>query len=87
MAAIGHLKDHDLGRAGLLLGSGPAYDVSGWPALPDGAAYALDVIDCPSEVRPALARLLDRVAVVDDLDAARALVGRDGFDLVEATPP
>jgi len=77
VAAIGHLKEHDLGRAGLVLGSGPAHDVSGWPALPDGAAYALDVVTCPDTVRPALARLLDRVAVVDDLAAARALLGRD----------
>ena len=74
IAAFDHLKAEDLGRAALLLGSGPAYDVSGWPALPDGAAYALDVVSCPDGVRPALARLLDRVAVVDDLATARALV-------------
>ncbi len=85
IAAIGHLKDNDLGRAGLLLGSDPAADagsnagskVSGWPALPEGASYALDVVTCPETVRPALARLLDRVAVVDDLAAARALLARD----------
>ena len=81
VAAIGHLKDHDLGRAGLVLGSGPdshiSSDVSGWPALPDGASYALDVVSCPDPVRPALARLLDRVAVVDDLASARTLVARD----------
>jgi chromosome segregation protein len=77
IAAIGHLKDHDLGRAGLVLGSGASYDVSGWPALPAGASYALDVVSCPDAVRPALARLLDRVAVVDDLAAARALVAGD----------
>ncbi|QIG42335.1 chromosome segregation protein SMC [Nocardioides anomalus] len=77
VAAVGHLKTEDLGRAELLLGSGPAHDVSGWPTLPDGAAYALDVLSCPDEVRPALARLLDRIAVVDDLDAARGLVARD----------
>ena len=27
IAAIGHLKEHDLGRAGLVLGSGPSHDV------------------------------------------------------------
>ena len=37
-------------------------------------AYALDVVSCPDGVQPALARLLDRVAVVDDLATARALV-------------
>ncbi len=81
IAAIGHLKDHDLGRAGLVLGSGPAgavsSDVSAWPALPEGASYALDVVSCPDQLRPALARLLDRVAVVDDLAAARSLVASD----------
>lgn len=77
IAAFDHLKAEDLGRAELLLGSGPAYDVSGWPALPAGAAYALDVVSCPDGVRPALARLLDRIAVVEDLAAARALVAGD----------
>ena len=80
IAAIGHLKEHDLGRAGLVLGSGSSSDlgsVSGWPALPEGASYALDVVTCPEPVRPALARLLDRIAVVDDLAAARALLARD----------
>ena len=42
-----------------------------------GRVYALDVVTCPDAVRPALARLLDRVAVVDDLAAARALLARD----------
>jgi chromosome segregation protein len=81
IAAIGHLKEHDLGRAGLVLGSaassGISSNVSAWPALPEGASYALDVVTCPETVRPALARLLDRVAVVDDLPAARALLARD----------
>ena len=35
------------------------------------------MVTCPETVRPALARLLDRVAVVDDLAAARALLARD----------
>jgi chromosome segregation protein len=77
IAAIGHLKEHDLGRAGLVLGAGPAHDVSHWPTLPEGVSYALDVITCPDAVRSALSRLLDRVAVVDDLAAARALVAHD----------
>jgi chromosome segregation protein len=77
IAAIGHLKEHDLGRAGLVLGSGPAHDVSGWPVLSGGASYALDVVTCPDTVRPALARLLDRVVVVDDLAAARAMLVHD----------
>ncbi|MBC2933358.1 chromosome segregation protein SMC [Nocardioides sp. zg-1228] len=71
--AIGHLKADDLGRAGMLLGGAPATDRD-WPALPDGATYAVDVVAAPDDVRPALVRLLDRVAVVDDLAAARRLV-------------
>jgi chromosome segregation protein len=71
--AIGHLKGDDLGRAGLVLGGGPA-TTRDWPALPATATYAADVVECPAELRPALTRLLDRIAVVDDLDAARALV-------------
>lgn len=81
--AIGRLKDDDLGRAGFLLGGGPAADPAR-PALPAGATYAADVVECPDQLRPALSRLLDRVVVVDDLDAARALV-RDLPDLTTVT--
>jgi chromosome segregation protein len=71
--AIDHLKGADLGRAALLLGGAPAQPRD-WPELPAGAVYAVDVVDCPDEVRAALTRLLARVAVVDDIAAARALV-------------
>ncbi|WP_435744619.1 chromosome segregation protein SMC [Nocardioides sp. SYSU DS0663] len=80
VTAIAHLKGEDLGRAGLLLG---AADAAGggagsaeWPGLPGHAAYAVDVVECPEELRPALVRLLHKVAVVDDLDTARDLVRR-----------
>ena len=36
------------------------------------------MVSCPDTVRPALAKLLDRVAIVDDLAQARALLARDG---------
>jgi chromosome segregation protein len=71
--AITHLKADDLGRAGLLLGGAPA-QTRDWPGLPAGATYALDVVEAPDELSGALARLLHKVVVVDDLDAARALV-------------
>ncbi len=83
IGAIAHLKDDDLGRAGLLLG-GAAGDDAAWPGLPPSATYAMDVIECPEHLRPALARLLHKVAVVDDLDAARGLV-RDAADLTAVT--
>ncbi len=72
--AVGHLKEHDLGRAGLLLGDAPADDEPSWPRLPEGATYAVDVVDCPATLRPALSRLLRKVAVVEDVPAARRLV-------------
>ena len=75
IGAIGRLKADDLGRAGLLVGGGAA-DEAAWPALPAGATYAADVVDCPDDLRPALRRLLARTAVVDDLASARALVAQ-----------
>ena len=83
IGAIGHLKDDDLGRAGILLG-GAEVDDTAWPGLPAGAAYAMDVVECPAELRPALARLLFKVAVVDDLAAARSLVA-DAPDVTAVT--
>ncbi|RNL79863.1 chromosome segregation protein SMC [Nocardioides marmorisolisilvae] len=73
ISAISHLKTDDLGRAGLLLGGAAADDAS-WPGLPAGAVYAMDVVECPTELRAALSRLLFKVAVVDDLAGARSLV-------------
>ena len=74
LEAVGHLKEHDLGRAGMLLGDAPADDSSTWPALPYGATYAVEVVDCPETLRPALRRLLRKVVVVDDVPAAQSLV-------------
>lgn len=85
--AIAHLKADDLGRAGLLLGGGPPDDRSSWPSLPtkfSGATYALDVVEAPAEIRAAVARLLFKVAVVDDLSAARDLIA-DLPDLTAVT--
>jgi chromosome segregation protein len=76
VGAIEHLKAEDLGRAGLLVG-GSGEETGGWPVLPAGAAYALDVVECQAVLRPAVARLLDRVAVVDDLAAAQTLVAAE----------
>ncbi len=73
VGAIDHLKAADLGRAGILLGGGDVDD-SRWPGLPAGAVYATDVIECPALLQASLRRALYKVAVVEDLDAARALV-------------
>ena len=76
--AIDHLKSGDLGRAGLVVGGGPdtAEARAAWPGLPSEASYAVDAVECPDAVRPALTHLLDRVAVVGDLTAARRLVAQ-----------
>jgi len=77
VAALGHLKDEDLGRAGMLLGgSASLADPSAWPALPAGVSYAATLVGCADELRPALERLLFKVAVVDDVAQARALVAQ-----------
>ena len=73
VGAIEHLKAEDLGRAGIVLGAGTV-DEAAWPGLPGDVSYAVDVVECPAALRPALSRLLFKVAVVDDLDAARRLV-------------
>ncbi len=75
IGAIERLKTEDLGRAGLLLG-GADFDDAEWPGLPEGVVYAVDVVECPDDLRSALARLLFKVAVVEDLQAARALVAQ-----------
>ncbi|MEZ5092166.1 chromosome segregation protein SMC [Nocardioides sp.] len=81
--ALAHLKADDLGRAGLVLGGAPADDAS-WPGLPGHASYAVDAVEAPDDLRGALGRLLFKVAVVDDLDSARALV-RDLPDVTAVT--
>ena len=84
--AIDHLKSGDLGRADLVIGGGAdtAGGPAGWPRLPAEASYAVDAVECPDAVRAALTHLLDRVAVVGDLTAARRLVSQHP-DLTVAT--
>ncbi|MEO6205527.1 MAG: chromosome segregation protein SMC [Mycobacteriales bacterium] len=72
--ALSRLKTDDAGRAGLLVGGGAYDDATPWPALPHGARWAIDLVEAPETLRPALARALLRVAVVEGLPAAQALV-------------
>ncbi len=79
LAALRHLKDEDLGRAGLLVaaadGAGATVEPVADPGpLPAGAVPLLDVVEAPPAMAPALGGLLATTAVVDGLDAARALV-------------
>ncbi len=74
-AALEHLAGAGGGRAGLLVTGGlPPVGREGWPELPTDARWALDLLDAPPELGPALARALERVAVVADLPAAVALL-------------
>jgi chromosome segregation protein len=84
IGAIGRLKREDLGRAGIVLGGAAESTDQDWPRLPGSAAYAVEVVECPAELRPSLNRLLFKVAVVDDLPAARSLIA-DLPDVTAAT--
>ncbi|WP_152362389.1 chromosome segregation protein SMC [Microlunatus speluncae] len=82
--AFAHLKTEDLGRAGLLLAGAPASDRAAWPTPPAGVRYAVDAVECSPELRPAVDRMLRKVAVVEDLPAARDLI-RQYADLTAVT--
>ncbi|MGZ4453221.1 MAG: chromosome segregation protein SMC [Nocardioides sp.] len=74
VTAIDHLRSDDLGRAGFLLGGAPASGAG--PARPVSGTPAVDVVECPAALQPAVQRLLGAVVVVDDLAAARTLVAK-----------
>jgi chromosome segregation protein len=81
VAALELLRGNDAGRAGLLIGGSLTVNDSAtgngrhaWPILPTGADWAIDLVQAPEPLRPALARALDQLAVVDGLATARALV-------------
>jgi chromosome segregation protein len=73
VTALDLLKRDDLGRATLLVGF-PDESPADQSALPDGAEWALDLVTAPPPLGSAVRRILAGVAVVADLDAARALV-------------
>lgn len=72
-AAVSALKQADGGRAALVLSDWPAADHPA-PALPDGARWALDLIDAPPRLRGAITAMLAGVAVVSGLAEALNLV-------------
>ena len=84
-AAVDHLKTDDLGRAGLLVAEAYATadgrsgaeerSLSLSKGLEEvGARWAVDVVQAPEALTPAVHRALHLMAVVEDLGAARALV-------------
>jgi len=79
--ALELLKSSDGGRAGLVVGGGQAGSGgpgsgarADWPLLPAGAVWAGDVVTASEPLAGAIARALERVAVVADVDQARRLV-------------
>jgi chromosome segregation protein len=81
-SAVAALKQADGGRAALVLGDWPAQENDPEPApaaaLPDGALWALDLVEAPPRLRGAIIAMLSGVAVVNDLGEA--------LDLVAARP-
>jgi chromosome segregation protein len=75
-SAVTALKRADGGRAAIVLGDWPATDdpaLATYP-LPEGARWALDLVEAPSRLRGAMVAMLSGVAVVGDLAAAMDLV-------------
>ncbi|NKS85165.1 chromosome segregation protein SMC [Rhodococcus hoagii] len=74
-AAVQALHAADGGRAAILH-TAEHSDVAPRPDLPGSATWIADNVHCPESLRAAVDALLDRVAVVDSLDAATELVCR-----------
>ena len=73
--AIRLLKADDAGQATVIVGGAVSYEAgTDWPELPGGARYVIDLVQVAEELRPAFHRLLDRIAIVEDLSEASGLV-------------
>ncbi|SPM27466.1 Chromosome segregation ATPase, partial [Mycobacterium terramassiliense] len=77
-SAVAALKQADAGRAALVLGDWPAEQPGPAVPLPDGAVWALDLVEAPARLRGAMTAMLSGVAVVNALG--------DALDLVAARP-
>ncbi|CAJ1500599.1 chromosome segregation protein SMC [[Mycobacterium] kokjensenii] len=77
-SALHALKSADGGRAAIVLGDWPLPATEQRAALPDGARWAVDLIEAPAKLRGAMAAMLASVVVVGDLSEA--------LDLVAARP-
>ncbi len=76
-SALDWLRDNDHGQVGLIVpGATPASaaDTSQWGVLPGYAVWAVDVVSVTDEAGQAVARLLDRAALVSTPEQAQALV-------------
>ncbi len=91
-SAVQALKDADGGRAAIVLADWPTPPRQDGGPLPNGARWAIDLVEAPPRLQGAMIAMLAGVAVVEDLAAALELVSarpslravtRDG-DLVGA---
>ncbi|MCP9274293.1 chromosome segregation protein SMC [Mycolicibacterium arenosum] len=73
-AAVAALKAADGGRAAIVLGDWPQKAAAQRDSLPDGAEWALDLVEMPDRLHGAMDALLHDVVVVRDLAAALDLV-------------
>jgi chromosome segregation protein len=78
IGAVELLKTDDAGRAALLVASADT-DQDGLrterPPLPSGAHFALDLVQAPEQLRPALMRALHDVVFAPDIATAQRIVG------------
>ncbi|WP_430867144.1 chromosome segregation protein SMC [Demequina aurantiaca] len=74
--AIRWLRDEDAGRARFVVANPEAKVTNPDIALPDGAAWASDLISGAAGIVDTVRAFVSGVAVVDDLAAARALVNQ-----------
>jgi len=77
-SALHALKTADGGRAAIVLGDWPLPADEQRATLPDGALWAVELIEAPDRLRGAMTAMLSAVAVVDNLPTA--------LDLVAARP-
>ncbi|WP_144209035.1 chromosome segregation protein SMC [Mycobacterium tilburgii] len=73
-SAVAVLKQADGGRVALVLGDWPVDQPPSAAPLPDGALWALDLVEAPHRLLGAMVAMLSGVAVMPDLAAALDLV-------------
>ncbi len=73
-SAVAALKHADGGRAAIVLGDWPVDDNPPSETLPEGARWAVDLVEAPPRLRGAMTAMLSGVAVVADLAEAVDLV-------------
>ncbi|MEV4114219.1 AAA family ATPase [Nonomuraea sp. NPDC049695] len=74
--ALGLLRAQGSGQATLLVAHPAGARRETAEAAPEGGQWAADLVTVPDHLRPALDHILADVVVVDDLEAARAVVRR-----------